>query len=293
MGDNYMSEIDLAVEMQATAPSYAKFIRTVATDFNIATRLLNLLKPLRLQMGIGRVSIIRLFWESMESEIIAECVTPGLIQRSGRIDCSHMKPWGTIHEREGGRELIDKLDLNPGGIQILVDDFQELVKNPCCQVLSWTWPEDKSMAITPVGIFGMVPEWQASLVCTHHEAHEWLQSEREAMLNVAIEASKILTQDFSIKQLNNTLNSVEKNNLERDHRLVGILPKDISFTPAEKRLLSALMNTEDTRNKFLASKLNVSGKTIEAHLTSLFAKTGLKNRTLLARWVALHSSQLG
>ncbi|MFM8524614.1 MAG: response regulator transcription factor [Cyanobacteriota bacterium] len=55
-----------------------------------------------------------------------------------------------------------------------------------------------------------------------------------------------------------------------------------SITPAEEKVLSAVM--QGLSNRAIASTLVVSSRTVESHISHLFAKTGCRSRTQLALW---------
>jgi DNA-binding NarL/FixJ family response regulator len=53
-----------------------------------------------------------------------------------------------------------------------------------------------------------------------------------------------------------------------------------TLTVSENKILNHLLNGES--NKAIAKKLNISERTVKAHLTSIFRKTGAKDRLSLA-----------
>lgn len=55
-----------------------------------------------------------------------------------------------------------------------------------------------------------------------------------------------------------------------------------AITPAEEKVLKAVM--QGLSNRAIASTLVVSSRTVESHISHLFAKTGCRSRTQLALW---------
>lgn len=68
---------------------------------------------------------------------------------------------------------------------------------------------------------------------------------------------------------------------------VGIQPvlsidRDIDLTPTETRVIQYV--AKGMSNREIAETLGVSQRTIESHVSNMLGKTGLHNRTELARW---------
>lgn len=60
------------------------------------------------------------------------------------------------------------------------------------------------------------------------------------------------------------------------------LPDGIELTPTEIKVLRLV--AQGLANKDIASQLVVSQRTVESHVSNMLGKTGLSNRTELARW---------
>jgi DNA-binding NarL/FixJ family response regulator len=60
----------------------------------------------------------------------------------------------------------------------------------------------------------------------------------------------------------------------------------VVFTSCEKPILKRVARGE--HNKEIAKALGVSRRTVESHITNMLNKTGLNNRTQLARWAMEH-----
>jgi DNA-binding NarL/FixJ family response regulator len=65
------------------------------------------------------------------------------------------------------------------------------------------------------------------------------------------------------------------------------VPFDVELTPTELRVVQFV--ARGMANREIAEELNVSQRTIESHVSNMLGKTGLHNRTELARW-ALENS---
>jgi DNA-binding NarL/FixJ family response regulator len=60
------------------------------------------------------------------------------------------------------------------------------------------------------------------------------------------------------------------------------VPFDVDLTPTEQRVIQLV--AKGMANKEIADELKVSQRTIESHVSNMLGKTGLHNRTELARW---------
>jgi len=65
------------------------------------------------------------------------------------------------------------------------------------------------------------------------------------------------------------------------------VPFDVELTPTEQKVVQFV--ARGMANREIAEQLNVSQRTIESHVSNMLGKTGLHNRTELARW-AIESS---
>jgi DNA-binding NarL/FixJ family response regulator len=66
------------------------------------------------------------------------------------------------------------------------------------------------------------------------------------------------------------------------------VPFDVELTPTELKVVQFV--ARGMANREIAEQLNVSQRTIESHVSNMLGKTGLHNRTELARW-AIESSR--
>lgn len=60
------------------------------------------------------------------------------------------------------------------------------------------------------------------------------------------------------------------------------LSKRVALTPTETKVVNLV--AQGLKNQEIAIKLKVSQRTIESHVSNMLTKTGLNNRTELARW---------
>lgn len=60
------------------------------------------------------------------------------------------------------------------------------------------------------------------------------------------------------------------------------VPSNVELTPTELKVVELV--AQGMSNKDIADKLGVSQRTIESHVSNMLNKTGLSNRTELARW---------
>lgn len=60
------------------------------------------------------------------------------------------------------------------------------------------------------------------------------------------------------------------------------VPLDVELTPTEMRVVQFV--ARGMANREIADELHVSQRTVESHVSNMLGKTGLSNRTELARW---------
>lgn len=60
------------------------------------------------------------------------------------------------------------------------------------------------------------------------------------------------------------------------------VPADVELTPTELKVVQYV--ARGMANREIADQMNVSQRTIESHVSNMLGKTGLHNRTELARW---------
>ncbi len=65
------------------------------------------------------------------------------------------------------------------------------------------------------------------------------------------------------------------------------VPFDVELTPTEQKVVQFV--ARGMANREIAEQLNVSQRTIESHVSNMLGKTGLHNRTELARWAIENS----
>ncbi|ACK65632.1 two component transcriptional regulator, LuxR family [Rippkaea orientalis PCC 8801] len=68
--------------------------------------------------------------------------------------------------------------------------------------------------------------------------------------------------------------------LDEAHKIQ--VPSNVELTPTELKVIQLV--AQGLSNREIASKLNVSQRTIESHVSNMLNKTSLHNRTELARW---------
>ncbi len=85
--------------------------------------------------------------------------------------------------------------------------------------------------------------------------------------------------ESSLKQTNRLLEYTEGIG---DDRLPIQVPASVELTPTELRVVQLV--ARGLANREIAIQMNVSQRTIESHVSNMLGKTGLNNRTELARW---------
>lgn len=89
-----------------------------------------------------------------------------------------------------------------------------------------------------------------------------------------------------LAQVNSTLRQVKRlmaHNIKKADGLPKIeVPNNFELTPTETKVVTLV--AQGMGNRDIAESLNVSQRTIESHVSNMLNKTGLNNRTELARW---------
>lgn len=90
--------------------------------------------------------------------------------------------------------------------------------------------------------------------------------------------------ESSLKQASRLIQRQEKSS---DSAPKIQVPFDVELTPTELRVVQYV--ARGMANREIAEELNVSQRTIESHVSNMLGKTGLHNRTELARWAIENS----
>jgi len=90
--------------------------------------------------------------------------------------------------------------------------------------------------------------------------------------------------ESSLKQANRL---IQHSNAGSEAEPRNQVPFDVELTPTELKVVQFV--ARGLGNKQIAEQMNVSQRTIESHVSNMLGKTGLHNRTELARW-AIESS---
>lgn len=85
--------------------------------------------------------------------------------------------------------------------------------------------------------------------------------------------------ESSLKQTNRLLEHTEGIG---DDRLPIQVPASVELTPTELKVVQLV--ARGLANREISVQMNVSQRTIESHVSNMLGKTGLNNRTELARW---------
>ncbi|WP_261891572.1 response regulator transcription factor [Acaryochloris marina] len=85
--------------------------------------------------------------------------------------------------------------------------------------------------------------------------------------------------EASLKQASRMMQK-QANSLEGE--LSVQVPFDVDLTPTETKVIQLV--AKGMSNREIADDLSVSQRTVESHVSNMLGKTGLNNRTELARW---------
>lgn len=87
--------------------------------------------------------------------------------------------------------------------------------------------------------------------------------------------------ESSLKQASRLIQHKDSKGGESSSKMMQV-PFDVELTPTELRVVQFV--ARGMANREIAGELNVSQRTIESHVSNMLGKTGLHNRTELARW---------
>lgn len=85
--------------------------------------------------------------------------------------------------------------------------------------------------------------------------------------------------EASLKQASRMM---QKQGNSLDGELSVQVPFDVDLTPTETKVIQLV--AKGMSNREIADDLSVSQRTVESHVSNMLGKTGLSNRTELARW---------
>lgn len=92
--------------------------------------------------------------------------------------------------------------------------------------------------------------------------------------------------DELVAQIEASLNQAERMRQAQGPELGSAVsvhvPFDVDLTPTEQRVIQLV--AKGMANREIAEGLSVSQRTVESHVSNMLGKTGLHNRTELARW---------
>ena len=92
--------------------------------------------------------------------------------------------------------------------------------------------------------------------------------------------------DELVAQIEASLKQAERMRQSQGPELTGAVsvhvPFDVDLTPTEQRVIQLV--AKGMANREIAESLSVSQRTVESHVSNMLGKTGLHNRTELARW---------
>jgi DNA-binding NarL/FixJ family response regulator len=91
--------------------------------------------------------------------------------------------------------------------------------------------------------------------------------------------------ESSLKQASRLIQRNDSKGLDNTPKIQ--VPFDVELTPTELRVVQYV--ARGMANREIAEELNVSQRTIESHVSNMLGKTGLHNRTELARWAIENS----
>jgi DNA-binding NarL/FixJ family response regulator len=113
-----------------------------------------------------------------------------------------------------------------------------------------------------------------------HDRIKGLNTGADIYIVKPFEPEELVAQvESSLKQTERFLDAAPKG-LETEKKLE--VSESVELTPTEQRVITLV--AQGMGNRDIALHLEVSQRTVESHVSNMLAKTGLHNRTELARW---------
>ncbi len=113
-----------------------------------------------------------------------------------------------------------------------------------------------------------------------HDRIKGLNTGADVYIVKPFEPEELVAQvESSLKQAERLLDAAPKG-LETEKKLE--VSESVELTPTEQRVITLV--AQGMGNRDIALQLEVSQRTVESHVSNMLAKTGLHNRTELARW---------
>lgn len=113
-----------------------------------------------------------------------------------------------------------------------------------------------------------------------HDRIKGLNTGADIYIVKPFEPEELVAQvESSLKQAERLLDAAPKG-LETEKKLE--VSESVELTPTEQRVITFV--AQGMGNRDIALQLEVSQRTVESHVSNMLAKTGLHNRTELARW---------
>lgn len=113
-----------------------------------------------------------------------------------------------------------------------------------------------------------------------HDRIKGLNTGADVYIVKPFEPEELVAQvESSLRQAERLLDAAPKG-LETEKKLE--VSESVELTPTEQRVITLV--AQGMGNRDIALQLEVSQRTVESHVSNMLAKTGLHNRTELARW---------
>jgi DNA-binding NarL/FixJ family response regulator len=113
-----------------------------------------------------------------------------------------------------------------------------------------------------------------------HDRIKGLNTGADVYIVKPFEPEELVAQvESSLKQTRRLFDAAPKG-LETEKKLE--VSEAVELTPTEQRVITLV--AQGMGNRDIALQLEVSQRTVESHVSNMLAKTGLHNRTELARW---------
>lgn len=224
-----------------------------------------LLGELRTTLKLASAGIAEIDWNKFVFLPLAQDYELGVEKRVGPQNAGAALFYLPL--REGGPELIEKLDLmSDWGPHYKFDDVDLLRTEPLLEDFIWTYPERAAFSI-PIPLTGN-NKLSCFLIVTNMEPRQWSKDDYDIFEAWSKEFGNIYSK-----------RSIFGNKLVKLERTLNL--EAHSITAREKQVLMMIAETGCT-NQTISRSLGISERTAKAHISALLKKLNMQTRTELA-----------
>ncbi len=202
-----------------------------------------------------------------------ESCGPGTVSRLGPCPIEFFRPIFELGYRVNGYsptgpEVIEKLNLLPGGVAFAVHDTDRLKDFPVSSDVRWPWPE-KSFMLLPLWIDNKI---RGALSFSRIEAASWTEGDVSNAFQFLAKVTSVMAKAIVLEMSALKLRDFYRN-------APPVVPR---LTERQQDVLARLI--QGWLDQEIAEDLNISHSAIRKHVTAILQKTGFKDQKEVIAW---------